>query len=548
VFPQLVANRKRGDTIRIWVPGCATGEEAYSVAIALTEFLDRRGSAVSYRIFATDLSDGVVERARIGFYPGGIATDVSAARLKRFFVPLDQGYQVSKSIRERCIFARQNVLTDPPFSKLDLISCRNVLIYFRPEYQRQAFSAFYFALKPTGYLLLGRSESAGASELFVPVMNRARIYRKKAGVAHPPFVFHGIGQPLAASRPGPIVRVRSGPFQGLFEQARELLLEHYGPPCVIVNDQFDAVQFRGRTSAFLEPAQGQATFNLIKMARDDFRIELQAALYEARKSDRVVRREELSVRQNGGDVHFNLEVSPLHAAGDLRFFAVIFEQGDGAGAHGTPAKAARRAGRLKAENTEAARVRNGLASTKRQLQTIIEELASTNDELKAANEEALSSNEELQSMNEELQTAKEELQSANEELTTLNDELHNRNSELGQVAADLGNLLASIDIPVVMLSHDLRIRRYTPAVSRVLNLMSSDVGRPIKDINLGVDIADPEAMLTEAMESASAAERQGRDRSGRQYTLRVQPVKTAEGRVDGVVMMLLEADGRPPAA
>ena len=548
VFPAIVKNRSKDQPIRVWVAGCASGEEAYSIAIALTEFLDGRLGNIPVQIFATDISEEAIERARAGFYSSDIAADVSPARLRRFFLKLDGGYQVNKAIRERCVFARHNLITDPPFSQIDLITCRNVLIYFRPEYQRRAIDAFYYALRPTGFLILGRSESVSAfANLFAPVDNYHKIYAKRPNVPRhgAPPLGAGYAPALGSPLPGRIA-AQNQPAASLELLQREvdrLVLDRYAPAGVVISEDLDVIQFRGRTGALLEPAPGLATLNLIKIAREELRLVLQSALYQARKRNAVVRKEGLEIKHDGRSRKFNLEITPIKLAHSLtHHYLVLFEEPVPA----LPAPALGRAKKGKPESRaqagEIERLNTELAESRSQTQAIIEELEATNEEMKAANEEALSSNEELQSMNEELETAKEELQSANEELTTLNEELQNRNDELAQVGADLTNLLASVSIPIIMLSRDLKIRRYTPMATKVLNVIPSDVGRPISDINLNIKAADLENLVSEAMESMAARESEVQDRNGRWYSLHVQPFRTLENRIDGAVLILIDID------
>jgi two-component system CheB/CheR fusion protein len=548
VFPAIAKNRTKDQPIRVWVPGCASGEEAYSIAIALTEFLDGRLGNIPVQIFATDISEAAIERARAGFYPSDIAADVSPARLRRFFVKLDNGYQVNKSIRERCVFARHNLITDPPFSQIDLISCRNVLIYFRPEYQRRAIDAFYYALRRAGFLILSRSESVAAfGNIFATVDKHYRIYAKRPNALRPG------GPPLGAG----YALVQGGPLPGrmaahsqlatsleaLQKEADRLVMERYAPAGIVINEDLDVVQFRGRTGALLEPAPGLATLNLIKIAREELRLVLQGALYQARKRNAVVRKEGLEIKHNGRSRKFNLEITPIKLADSpAHYYLVLFEEPRPAPPAPAPGRAKRSRRESRGQASEIEQLTKELAESRGQTQAIIEELEATNEEMKAANEEVLSSNEELQSMNEELETAKEELQSANEELTTLNEELQNRNDELSQVAADLTNLLASVSIPIVMLSRDLRIRRYTPMATKVLNVIPSDVGRPISDMNLNIDTRDLENLVSEAMESMAVREREVQDRNGRWYSLRIQPFRTLENHINGAVLILIDID------
>ncbi|HKD67349.1 MAG TPA: chemotaxis protein CheB [Candidatus Binataceae bacterium] len=551
VFPTILKNRSNEQAIRIWVPGAATGEEAYSIAIALTEFLDARSGTVPMQIFATDISETAIERARAGLYPPNAVADMAPNRLRRFFVKLDNGYQVNKSIRERCVFARHNLIADPPFSQIDLVSCRNVLIYFRPEYQRRAIDAFYYALKPTGFLTLGRSESVGAfGNMFTSIDSRYRIYAKRpnalgrgapvlGGPAHP-----RMQGTTVAGRANAHAAVAGASADALQKEADRLVMERYAPPGIVINEDLEVVQFRGRIGGLLEPAPGLATLNLIKMARADLRLVLQGALYEARKRGGPVRKERLEFKHEGRNRRINIEITPLKIPDTATgYYLVLFEE------PALPAPPAPTPERTKPEpptqrvaTRELEALKKELSDSRSQTQAIIEELEATNEEMKAANEEVLSSNEELQSMNEELETAKEELQSANEELTTLNEELQNRNNELGQVAADLSNLLASVGLPIIMVSRDLKIRRYTPMATKVLNVIASDSGRPISDINLNINVPDLETLVVEAMESMAVREREVRDRSGRAYSLRIQPFRTLDNHIDGAVIILIDID------
>ena len=545
VFPTILKNRGADHALRVWVPGCATGEEAYSIAIALTEFLDARMGNIPVQIFATDISEAAIERARAGVYHPNVAADISATRLRRFFVKLDNGYQVNKSIRERCVFARHNLIADPPFSQIDLISCRNVLIYFRPEYQRRAIDAFYYALKPAGFLTLGRSESVGAfGNLFIPVDSRYRIYAKRPDALRPAALPIGAAYSRLEGPALSHITVQNSPvasLEALQKEADRVVLERYAPAGILINEDLDVIQFRGRTGALLEPAPGLATLNLIKMAREDLRLVLQGALYEARKRNSVVRKEGLELKHDGRTRKFNLEIIPIKIPDStMRCYLVLFEEVQTAALPPAAERTRRSRSKERFSDNQVEELKKELAESRTQTQAIIEELEATNEEIKAANEEVLSSNEELQSMNEELETAKEELQSANEELTTLNEELQNRNHELAQVAADLSNLLTSVSLPIIMLSRDLRIRRYTPMATKVFNVIPSDTGRPISDINLHINLPDLEMLILEAMESMAVREREVQDRTGRWYSLRIQPFRTLENRIDGAVLILID--------
>lgn len=552
VFARLVGLREHETPIRIWIPGCSTGEEAYSVAIALLEYLGDAAPGTPAQIFATDVSESAVEHARQGYYSENIAGDVSAERLRRFFTKTDGRYRIGKTVRDLCIFARQDLTRDPPFSRLDLIVCRNVMIYLGQVLQKRLIHLFHYALKPHRYLMLGSAESIGAhADLFAMAEKRHKLYMKKPGMPHadlgpmPP----GEHRNQASRRAIAANDARnSGEVQ---HEANRVVLSRYSPPAVIVDNELQIVQFRGQTGAFLEPAPGQASLNLLKMVREGLLYGLRDALHHARKNDAAVVREGLRVQHNGGLLEVRLEVVPLNTPSG-RHFLVVFQEGTkGAAAPSAPVnggrkpapaaeRGKRRRGAKKSDPEGLARLEQELAASRDYMQAIIQDLEAANEELQSANEEILSSNEELQSTNEELDTAKEELQSTNEELNTVNEELQGRNEELSRVNSDLVNLLASVQIAIVIVASDLRIRRFTPMAEKVLNLIPSDVGRPITDIHPNFDFPDIEAWIGEAIESVSTREREVHDRNGAWYQLRIRPYKNVEDRIDGAVLTLFD--------
>jgi two-component system CheB/CheR fusion protein len=534
IVPMLLEQRNGSDPVRIWVPGCATGEEAYSLAMCFLEMTAAHPCPV--QIFGTDISESAVERARSGHYPPDVAAEVSAERLTRFFTPTRDGYRVSKAVRDCCIFARQNVTKDPPFSRLDLISCRNLMIYLGTVLQRKVMSLFHYALRPDGVLILGSSETIGNfSELFNVVDRKNKIYSKKASPGAMPFAL----QPAPHREPPERPRLSddSVSYAGVFHEADRLLLSRYTPPGVLINDEMEIVQFRGRTSAFLEPAPGAATFNLLKMAREGLAAELRTAIHAARKSGIPARRDGVSIGGDGVHNAVNVEVLPfLTASGDY-FFMVLFEevieQTKGKGRRKkAPEPPSRPAQRLKRE----------LEATREYLQSIIEEQEAMNEELRSANDESQSSNEELQSTNEELETAKEELQSSNEELTTLNEELENRYTELSEVNNDLLNLLTSVEIPIVMLDGEMRIRRFNPGAQRALNLIGGDMGRSIRDLKSTLLVEDIDARIQQVVDTLEVCEMQVQHRNGQWYSMRIRPYKTTENKIEGVVLILVDID------
>jgi two-component system, chemotaxis family, CheB/CheR fusion protein len=541
VFPAIMEARPRDQPIRIWVSGCATGEEAYSVAIALTEFLQREHPDTRVQIFATDVSDDAIEVARAGVYPTSIDADVSADRLRLFFTRVDGGYRVTKMVRDLCVFARQDLTRDPPFSHLDLILCRNVLIYMDTLLQKKLLSVFHYALTAGGFLMLGQAESVGAQTmLFTLVDKKLRIHRKKDGRLTRSMAF-SVDHVAAGltRRPQPVEA--AGAEKVLQVEASRAILDRYAPPGVVVDGELQIVQFRGQTGAYLEPAPGEASLNVLKMARDGLLYGLRTALQTARKSRAPVRKTGLRVRSGSGWTPVTLDVIPLTTPGRVHYL-VLFDAPQSTAGDRPPATG--RAPARRGERRSAVQLlQRELAASREYLQSIIQELEAANEELQSANEEILSSNEELQSTNEELDTAKEELQSTNEELNTVNEELHGTNDELSRVNSDLINLLASVQIAIVIVSADLRIRRFTPMAEKVLNLIPADLDRAIGHINPNIDCPNLDQLIAECIDNVTVLEREVRDRQGRRYSLRIRPYKDIDNRIDGAVLALFDADG-----
>jgi two-component system, chemotaxis family, CheB/CheR fusion protein len=544
-FPQIVTARRGDAPIRIWVCGCATGEEAYSVAITLLEYLDGQAGVVPIQIFATDVSDTAIDTARNGIFTEAIAADVSPDRLRRYFTRVERGYRVSKPVRDLCVFARQDLSRDPPFSKLDLILCRNVLIYMNPALQRKLMTVFHYALRADGFLMLGAAETIGAqSELFAVTDKKYRLYAKKpapASTVHLPLEYAPAVQ-ISPRREPQRSREEGRSIQ---HEANRVILERYAPPGVVVDADLQIVQYRGQTGRYLEPAPGDPNLSLLKMAREGLLYGLRSTLQAARKRNAPARRGGLRVRSNGGWHDVDVEVIPL-PVGDRQHFLVLFHQGAPPSAPRPAKKGKGKAGARKAAGRRSepvvAALHQELAASREHLQSIIQELEAANEELQSANEEILSSNEELQSTNEELDTAKEELQSTNEELNTVNEELHGRNDELSGANSDLVNLLGSVEIAIVIVSSDMRIRRFTPMAEQILNLIPTDVGRPIGHIKPNIDCPDLEALIADAIDHVVAKEREVQDPQGTWYSLRVRPYKNVDNRIDGAVLALFDID------
>jgi two-component system, chemotaxis family, CheB/CheR fusion protein len=546
IVPLMLNQRDSSTPVRIWVPGCATGEEVYSLAITVLEVAGELGVNCPVQIFGTDISEEAIDRSRAGIYPENIVAEVSPERLRRFFTKVDGGYRVSKAVRDCCVFARQNLTKDPPFSRLDLVSCRNVMIYLGAVLQRRVMSIFHYSLRHDGYLLLGSSETVGNfGELFSAMDRKHKIYQKRAVTSRLALGFENVDfeavKPQAKTEKVRMEEEAVG-HTNVFRDADRVMLSRYSPPGVVINEEMEVVQFRGRTSLYLEPAPGVASFNILKMAREGLLAELRNAIHAARKKEEPVRREGVRVKTNGHMALINLEVIPFVTAAKERFQIVLFEPAQEPAA--VPATTTRRRGKGGVEPEEdsraTARLKRELEATREYLQSIIEEQEAMNEELRSANEEIQSSNEELQSTNEELETAKEELQSSNEELTTLNEELENRNQELGSANNDLVNLLASVDLPIVMLDSGLRIRRFNPSAQRVLNLIAGDIGRPIHDLKMTLVVKELEPMIVDVIENLEVRELEVRDRRGQSYLLRIRPYKTVDNKIEGAVLVLID--------
>ena len=551
VYPAILKMRgSSASPIRIWVPGCSTGEETYSHAISLVEFLGEEKTELPIQIFGTDLSDLAIQRARAGVYKESIEADVSPIRLRRFFHKIDGGYQISKTIRDLCIFSTQNIFSDPPFSRMDLVSCRNVMIYLSQSLQKRVIPIFHYALNPTGFLMIGNTEGllGAGSELFELADKKQKIYRKRL-VSTPATFGFSVGHPeheperVPAALPPPPKPpdTMKAPME-LLREADRLMMARYAPPAVVVNDQLEIIQSRGRTGTFLELPPGKASLHILKMARPGLLFELQLALDEARKTGLEQHRPNVHLDSNGAIRTTDLRIIPFKSpVQDLHNYLVAFEPPTGTepeapSLNATPLTDAERMERDKQMN----QLRQELAASKEYLQSIIETQDAINEELQSANEEIQSGNEELQSTNEELQTSKEELESANEELHTVNEEMQHRNELLGQLNNDLTNLLNSINLPMVMVGADLSVRRFTPQATTILGLMASDVGRSIPRLKLKIDVAKLEHMMLEVIQDVRAKQQQVQDNDGNLCTLRITPYRTLDNRIDGVVLTVLD--------
>jgi two-component system CheB/CheR fusion protein len=471
---------------------------------------------------ALDLSESTIEHARAGIYSSAIERDVSPLRLRRFFTKRDGAYQINRSVRDRCTFARQNITADPPFSRLDLISCRNVLIYLSPQLHKRCIPQFHYALNPGGYLILGPAESVGLyDQLFEAVDRKNKIYAKKNVPTPRIDLISYRGYEFLETGVRPTSSGHTDFNAQLLEIADRIMLGAYAPAAVVIDHALHVEQFRGRTEDYLEQMPGPVTRNLLQLVQPGMVANLRAAIDRAIKTGKPARKERALVKFNGKTREVNIEVVPFTlAASDKSWLLVIFDE---------TTKVAR-PGRL----LEVL----GKTTTQREMSEIRRELSAS----QSAGEELLSRNEELQLINEELETAKEELQSTNEELTTLNDELSNRNLEMMQLTSDLDNLLTSVQLPIVMVDRGLMVRRATPAARNAFNILPTDIGRRITELKPNIDVPDLESILRDVTETLNMHERTVRDLEGREYSLRVRPYRTTDNKIDGAVITLVELE------
>jgi two-component system CheB/CheR fusion protein len=538
VIPDILAQKSPDQPIRTWVAGCGSGEEALSIAILFEEAMDRIGKRCDVQVFATDIDAEAIEKARIGEYPESIAGDVSPERLKRYFLKQDGLYKIKQEIREMVVYAVQNVISDPPFSRLDIISCRNVLIYLDTDLQKQLLPLFHFTLNPNGYLFLGTSETVGdAADLFRPVDTKWKIYQRR-GSGPPRLAEYDSAVALPAGK----VRIpekkpprREVDVRNVMER---IILEKYAPPSILINKRYDVLYLKGNTSKFLSLPEGGPNYNLFNMAQEDLRPKLLSVLNQAVRGQKTVTATSILFHQpEGGIVSLDLVVHPLTESGATDLFLVVFEEQQ-------PTvqlkKGKRKATAMPEEESRIAVLEHELQATKEYLQTTVEELEASNEELTSTNEELQSTNEELQSTNEELETAKEELQSTNEELVTVNSELNNKIGELTEVNSDINNLLASTEIGTVFLDQNLHIKRFTPAATRLFNLIPADVGRSIKDITAKMAYDRLWQDAEEVLHSLQVKEMELKSIAGEIFATRLLPYRTRENVIDGVVLTFLD--------
>lgn len=542
VIPQLIEHSGSDAPVRVWIPGCATGEEAYSIAMLLIEQFSAAHKQPNIQIYATDIDENALDFARQGIYPESIAADIPAKRLAQFFIPINDHYQVNKQLRESVVFAAQNLISDAPFSKLDLISCRNLLIYLDPEVQRKVMSLFHFALHEDGFLFLGSSETVGRQvDMFEKVSKKWRLFRRigptRRDMINFPIVstykHRGLLQPLTASG-----KDRKVNFAELTQRQ---LLEDYGPASALINRKYEVLYFYGATGDFLEPPTGEPTRDLIAMARQGLRTKLRAACHRVMRDKQPLTDSSIRLKRNNEWLPCTITVKPVNdskqAEGLLLVTFQIPENTSLAGSEKIEHK-------VEEEPSLVSQLEYELKSTREDLQSTIEEMESSNEELKASNEEIMSMNEELQSANEELETSKEELQSLNEELSTVNNQLQDKVEELDSANNDMINLLNSTDIATLFLDNELHIKQFTPATGKLLKLISSDTGRDISTFATDFTGADLLEDARRVLEKLSPVENEIHTGDGHDYLRRCLPYRTPDNRIEGVVITFVDITER----
>ncbi len=559
MLPSLLRGKNENEQIRVWVSGCATGEEAYSLAMILAEYVENHAPTLKVQVFATDIDTGAIAFAREGLYPTSIVADVSPERLRRFFVPEQGRYRIRKDLRETVLFAAHNLLRDPPFSTLDLISCRNLLIYFGSEAQERVFDTFHFALRPGGHLMLGSSEAVGASPLFSPLDKRNRIFERRE-MPRPALPLQTLQVPALPRRrstailpatllppatlgatPGDAVAARAEVQEergfSNFGELHLQLLEEYAPPSILVNEDYDIVHLSDGAGRFLQWGGGEVSINLLKVAPPELRLELQTALFQALQSGERVEVPQLPVRTDGQLRSVRLMVRPLMREGAGQSFLLVIFELQSETPQLAPIADEPVARRLE---TELQHVRTQLKATSRQYEVSTEELKASNEELQAMNEE-------LRSATEELETGREELQSVNEELITVNAELKHKVEEVSLANSNLNNLMASTEIATIFLDRVGRIRRYTPRAIELFHLIPTDVGRPLADLRHKFRYEDWARDAQKTLADLSVIEHEVRTQDGQWFLSRMLPYRTVEDHIDGVVLTFVDITARKNA-
>ena len=537
VIPQLIRNKKDGGTIRIWVPGCSTGEEAYSLAILFDDAIEKQDKNIKIQIFASDLDENAIDFARQGVYPQSISVDISPAYLAKYFHGDSTTFRIKKEIRDQIVFAEHNLIKDPPFSKLDMVSCRNLLIYLNVEAQKKVFAIFHYALNLEGILFLGSSESLGEYDSIFEVLDRKhKIFKHKdIKLDRAPDIGHLFHEPSALKNIAAPITKRDLK-DTLATLTEKLLLANYAPACAIIDEKGDAVYFAGNTGKYLQPSPGEARLNIVDMAREGLKADLRTLISKVRKSGKTEIRTNIKVKTNDTLQLIDLCIRPLDQIDSENVLMMVtFEDLDKIPSKGTETKPVR-----PEEASELLALEQELTATKEYLRSTIEQLELSNEELKSSNEELQSSNEELQSTNEELETSKEELQSVNEEIVTVNTELQGKIDELAQAYDDMNNLLASTEIGTIFLDSNLIIKRFTPSMSKIINLIRSDVGRPIEHLSSNLIYDGIAEDVKKVITKLAPITRSVKSVDGIWYLMQIMPYRTSENVIEGVVITFVD--------
>lgn len=538
ILPALIASRPNGHVLRAWVAGCSTGEEAYSLAMLFKEVVDKLKplKKITLQVFATDLDKDAIEKARQGVYPENICADVPPKQRSRYFKKEEHSCRVTSEIREMVIFARQNLIMDPPFTKLDILTCRNLLIYLTSEMQKKLIPLFHYSLTPGGVLFLGGAETVGSfADLFTPLNNKLRFFRRTESVTRSePIEFpSSLAEPLPdRAEPSPEPKPAAS-FQSL---ADRLILEHYSPSAVLVNEKGNILYVSGRTGKYLEPAAGKANWNIFVMACEGLRSELDGAFQRALEQDAPVELRGLKIESNSGKQFVDVSIQRLTEPEALRGMVIIVFTGVAAPPETQASSRPETAGKHPARNARLEELERKYQQARLEAQTVREEMQTAQEELRATIEEQQSTNEEMQSTNEELTTSKEEMQSLNEELQTVNSEMQVKLDELARSNNDMKNLLNSTDIATLFLDNDLNVRRFTTQAAKIIKLIPGDLGRPITD--LASELVYPELAddAHEVLRKLGFAEKPVSARDGRWFAVRIMPYRTVDDRIDGVVI------------
>ena len=542
-IPRLFEHRHPEYPVRIWVVGCSTGEEAYSIAMLIMEHMDTIGQHFKVQIFATDIDNNALNFARAAIYPDNIVTDVSPERLKRFFHKKDHSYVVNKQIREMVTFASHNLIKDPPFSRLDMISCRNLLIYLDSALHKKLLPLFHYTLNPDGFLVLGLSESIGDfTNLFSIIDRKCKIFQRK-GISSKSKTEISTdllkGNTFELQKIEELIKSKGA---SIGEVTKKMLLESYAPPCVVINEKYDVVYIQGQTSKYLELPIGEPNLNILKMAHESFRIELRIAINKVIKQKTTVVHKDLTIKDDGDSRMINLVVKPFLEPESLQgLMMVLFEDVVFSTAHVDIQAVSEPSIQIDHHIKE---LEYELSSTKDSLRTTIEQLETSNEQLETSNEMVQAINEELKSANEELETSREELQSMNEELITVNSELQDKVEELSKANNDIYNMLSCTEIGTIFLDKNLYINRFTPTVARIFNLMEADIGRPIRHISTNITYENLFEDMEKVLKTLVTKEQEVSTNDGRWYLVRISPYRTVHDTVEGIVITLVDITDR----